>query len=111
MAYLMEDRLKDVAEEVDKEKALKDVTEATVKEKTTAAKNVKARAWEAKRAQSQVDQQRAKAETKLGEVELRVASVESIITARDKEIAELKVALEESENKYYDMGFNDANLR
>ena len=32
----------------------------------------------------------------------------NIITARDKEIVELKVALEESENKYYNMGFNDA---
>lgn len=27
--------------------------------------------------------------------------------ARDKEIADLKVALEESENKFYDMGFVD----
>lgn len=31
-----------------------------------------------------------------------------IITTRDKEIAELKAILEESENKYYNMGFNDA---
>lgn len=36
-----------------------------------------------------------------------MASTESIITARDKEIVELKAALEETENKYYNMGFND----
>lgn len=35
-------------------------------------------------------------------------STNSIITTRDKEIAELKAALEESENKYYNMRFNDA---
>lgn len=33
---------------------------------------------------------------------------ESIISARDKEIAKLKAALEESENKWYNMGFADA---
>lgn len=44
----------------------------------------------------------------MGEAELRLADAKSIISARDKEIAELKAALEESENKYYNMGFNDA---
>ena len=56
MAYLMEDRLKDVAEEADKEKALKDVAEATTKEKFTVAENAEARAWEAERAWAQADQ-------------------------------------------------------
>ena len=37
-----------------------------------------------------------------------MVDAESIIIARDKEIVELKAALEESENKYYNMGFNDA---
>ena len=36
-----------------------------------------------------------------------MADAESIIIARDKEIVELKEVLEESENKYYIMGFND----
>ncbi|KAL0000705.1 hypothetical protein SO802_014486 [Lithocarpus litseifolius] len=42
LAYMMKDKLKDAVEEVDKEKALKDVAEATVKEKVTAAKNAEA---------------------------------------------------------------------
>ena len=37
-----------------------------------------------------------------------MASTKSIITTRDKEIAKLKAVLEESENKYYNMRFNDA---
>lgn len=41
------------------------------------------------------------------EIELRLVEAESIISARDKEIAKLKAALEESENKWYNMGFAD----
>lgn len=37
-----------------------------------------------------------------------MAGAESIVTALDKEIVELKVALEERENKYYNMDFNNA---
>lgn len=37
-----------------------------------------------------------------------MGEAESIVTALDKEIVELKVALEERENKYYNMGFNNA---
>ena len=44
----------------------------------------------------------------MGEAELRVTGAKRIIIARNKEIAELKAALNESENKYYNMGFNDA---
>ena len=38
---------------------------------------------------------------------MRLAGAESIILARDKEIAELKAALDESKNKWYNMGFID----
>lgn len=44
----------------------------------------------------------------MGEMELSLAEVESLISARDKEVIDLKVALEESEDKFYDMGFADA---
>lgn len=98
----------EVVEEVDKEKALKDVAEATAKEEVTAAENAEAWARGVESARAQVEQQRVEVEIKLGDAKLWVAGVESIITARDKEIAELKVALLESENKYYNMGFNDA---
>ena len=56
LAYLMEDRLKVAAEEADKEKALKDVAEATMKEKFTVVENAEAWAQEAERAQAQADQ-------------------------------------------------------
>ena len=43
----------------------------------------------------------------MGEMELSLAEVESLISVRDKEVIDLKVALEESEDKFYDMGFAD----
>lgn len=46
----MKDRLKDAAKEADKEKALKDVAEATAKEKTISTENAEARAREVERA-------------------------------------------------------------
>lgn len=47
---MMEDRLKDAAEEVDKEKALKEVAEATVKDKDKAVENVEEQTRVAERA-------------------------------------------------------------
>ena len=55
LAYMMEDRLMDATDEIDKEKALKDVVEATTKEKAYMAKNAKARAQEVERAWAQAD--------------------------------------------------------
>lgn len=61
LTYLMENRLKNAVEEVDKEKALKDVAKATVKEKVTATKNAEELEREAERARVQDDQQRVEA--------------------------------------------------
>ena len=54
-----------------------------------------------------VEQRAANLEVKMGEMELRLAEAESIISARDKEVVDLKVALEGSEDKFYNMGFAD----
>ena len=40
-------------------------------------------------------------------MELRLAGVESIISARDKEVANLKATLKMSEDKFDDMGFTN----
>lgn len=47
-------------------------------------------------------------EGKLGKVEVKFAQVESIISVMDKEIADLKVTVAQSEEKFYNMGFIDA---
>ena len=52
----MEDELKDAVEEANKERALKDVVEATAKEKGIASENAKAQAQGVERDQAQVEQ-------------------------------------------------------
>ena len=47
-------------------------------------------------------------EGKLGEVEVKLAQAESIISVMDKEIADLKVAVTQSKEKFYNMGFTNA---
>ena len=52
----MEDELQDAVEEANKERALKDVVEATAKEKVIASENAKAQAQGVERDQAQVEQ-------------------------------------------------------
>ena len=47
-------------------------------------------------------------EAKLGETELKLAEVASLNIAQAEELADLKAALEASENKWYNEGFDDA---
>ena len=50
LAYMIEDRLKEVAKDVDRERALKDVAVATAKNKDKATEDSEKRAREAERA-------------------------------------------------------------
>lgn len=47
-------------------------------------------------------------EGKLGDAEVRLAQAESVISARDKEIADLKIVVVQSDDKFYNMGFANA---
>ena len=113
---MMEDWLKNATEEADTEKELKEVAEATARDRDKATARDRDRATEAaeekarkaERARILAKQRVAYLETKLREMELKLAEVESIISAKDKEVVELKSALKESEDKFYDMGFTNA---
>lgn len=48
--------MKDAIEESDKKRALKDVAEATMKEKVTSAENAEAQAWRAEKDRAQAEQ-------------------------------------------------------
>lgn len=64
---MVEDSLKDATKEADREKDLKDVVEATVKDKGKAIKDVEKRAREAKKAQALTEQKLTEMDVKLGE--------------------------------------------
>lgn len=94
--------------EADKEKTLKEVAEATTKEKGTTARNAKERARVAERVYVLVKQKVAEIAAKLEKIELHLASTESLNSIKDKEIAKLKTALEANEDKRYNTSFADA---
>ena len=50
LAYIIEDRLKDAAEEANKERSLKEVVEAMVRDKGKAMEDAEERTWVAERA-------------------------------------------------------------
>ena len=66
MAYIIEDRLKDAVEEADRERALKEVAEATVRDKRKAVEDAEERMRAAERALMETDK-------KLGGTELKLA--------------------------------------
>lgn len=47
----------------------------------------------------------ANLEGKLGDAEVRLTQVETVISTRDKEIVDLKIVVVQSEDKCYNMGF------
>ena len=104
----MEDQLKSAMEEADKEKTLKEVAEVMARENSTVVENTEERARATKRAQALAEQKVANVVAKLEEAELKLAGAESLNSAKDKEIVELKAALEVNEYKWYNSGFTDA---
>ena len=100
--------MKSAAEEANKEIALKEVVEDMGRERNAAVENAKERVRAMEGARILAELKVVEMAAKLEEVELRLVGVESVNLARDNEIAELKVTLDESENKWYNMGFADA---
>lgn len=78
MAYIIEDQLKEVVEEADREKALKEVAKVLAKDKGKVAKDAKEKANAAEKARALEKQRLTKANMKLGGIELKLAEAESL---------------------------------
>lgn len=105
LAYIMDERLKEAAEDVDQEKALKDVVVATASEKSKTAATAKRRAKDSEKAWELAKKRLTKLDVKLGNTELNLAKVESLNLAQADKIAALKASLEAYEDKWYNTGF------
>ena len=95
-------------EEADKERALKEVSEANLRDLGTTLATTERRATEAKTACTLAEQRAAGLEGKLGEVEMKLARAKRLISAQNKEMADLKATVAKSEDKFYNMGFANA---
>ena len=108
LSQIVDGKLKELAEDAGREKALKDVAEVTAAEKLKAAEDAEKRAATAEEARARAEGLRAELEKKLGDVQLQLATSESLKTAQGEEVAALKAALHACESKWYDEGFADA---
>ena len=78
LAYIIEDRLKEPIEDANREKALKDVAEATTKDSGKAVEDAEKRAQKAKRDRDLAEQKLAEMDAKLGGIKLKLAKAESL---------------------------------
>ena len=108
ITHILGERMKELAEEAKREKALKDVANATARDKGKAVEASEKKAQSLKKARLLAKRKLADMEAKLGETELKLAQAESLNLAHVDEVADLKAAYETCENKWYNEGFADA---
>ena len=104
MTHVLDERLKELAEDVEWERALKDVVAATTKEKGKVAEAAKKKAQSTEKARLVVEKKLAEMKAKLGGTELKLAEAKSLNLAQANGIADLKAY----EEKGYNEGFADA---
>lgn len=94
LAYIMDKRLKEATEDVDWDRAPKDIAVAMANEKGEAVAVVKQKAKDSEKARALAEKRLTKLDVKLGDTELKLAEAESLNLAQADEIVDLKVALE-----------------
>ena len=99
--------MKELADDVKREKALKDVAEVVSKERAKIVATVEKKATASEKAKALAEKKLADLEAKVGETELKLAEAESLNSAQAEELADLKAALEGCESKWYNEGFAD----
>ena len=87
LTHVLDEQLKELAKDVKREKALKDVAANTAKEKGKAADVAKKKAKVAEKAQLVAEEKLAEVEAKLRGIKLKLAKVESLNLAQADEIA------------------------
>lgn len=95
----------DAQEEADKEKALKQVAEANLKEKVSRLNVMERRATTAEKALEQAKQKAIKALNRLEEVRLKLAETANILLAWDKEFADYREGEKVWKQNYYNKDF------
>ena len=85
------------------------MAEATSKERAKAAATAEKKVATSEKARVSAEKRFSDLKAKLGETELKLAEALSLKTVRAEELADLKVALEGYESKWYDEGFADAD--
>lgn len=78
LAYVIDERLKEIAEDAKRERALKDVVVATVKEKSKTAETANKKAQASEKAWALVEKKLMELDVKLGGMELKLVEAKSL---------------------------------
>ena len=107
LAHILDGQLKDLAKDVGREKALKDVAVVTAKDKEKVTATTEKKAAASEKARVAAEKRFSELEVKLGVAEQKLAEAVSLNIAREGELADLKAALEAYENKWFNKEFAD----
>ena len=108
LTHILDKRLKELAEDAEREKALKDVAAAMAKEKGKDAETVEKKAQSTEKALLVAEKKLIKVEVKLRSTGLKLVEAESLNLAQVDEVTDLKATLDACEEKRYNEGFTDA---
>ena len=108
MAHILDGRVKELTEDVDREKAAQEMVVKTAKEKIKAADTAKKKAATTEKATAMVEKRSVELLTKQNKTDLKLAKAVSLNTTQVEELADLRVALEACEEKWYNEGFANA---
>ena len=107
MTHILGERLTELVEDAEQEKALKDVANDNAKQKSKVVKAVEKKAQSSEKAHQLAEKRIAEVESWLKGVELKLVEANGLNLAQANQIADLKAALKACENKWYDEGFTD----
>ena len=97
----MDGRAKELAEEVDWERAARETAIKTAKEKIKAADTTEKKAATTEKARAMAEKRSVELLTKQNKTDLKLAEAVSLNTAQAEELADLRVALEAYKEKWY----------
>ena len=100
--------MKDLTEEVGREKAGKEVAVEAAKEKTNIAESAEKRAAATEKSRALAEKKSAELVARQNETEMKLAETASLNSTLSEEVADLRATLEACESKWYDEGFADA---
>ncbi|XP_050252107.1 uncharacterized protein LOC126698732 [Quercus robur] len=108
LAHIVAARARELDEENEREKAAREAAVKTAKEKAKIAESAENKAAAAEKFRASAEQRCADLLARQNETELKLAQALSLNTSHAEEIADLRAGLAAAEQKWYDVGFADA---
>jgi len=108
MAHIVAARARELAEENEREKETRESATRTAKERLKAVESAEKKAAAAEKNRALAEKRYAELLTQQNETEVKLAKAISLNTSNAEEIADLRAGLADAEQKWYDVGFADA---